>query len=158
SFALDPRIVAAQAALPGSLKDSPLLDSWIRVDASGAITVFTGKAELGQGIKTALIQLAADELAVMPSQIELVTADTARTPTEGVTAGSQSMQNSGTAIRNAAAQARALLLRSASAKLGVAEADLEAENGSVRARDGRSLGYGELASGDALHVNAVAQS
>src|SRR4051794_33137249 len=46
-------------ALPGSLKNAPLLDSWIRIDANGAITVFTGKAELGQGIKTALIQVAA---------------------------------------------------------------------------------------------------
>jgi len=156
AFALDPRFVAAQAALPGRLKDSPLLDAWIRIDASAAITVFTGKAELGQGIKTALIQLAADELAVSPAQIELVTADTARTPNEGVTAGSQSMQNSGTAIRNAAAQARALLVRSASAKLGVPEADLEAANGSVRARDGRTLSYGQLAAGEALHVNAVA--
>jgi nicotinate dehydrogenase subunit B len=158
SFALDPRLVAAQAALPGSLKDSPLLDSWIRIDASGAISVFTGKVELGQGIKTALIQLAADELAVAPSQIELVTADTARTPNEGVTAGSQSMQNSGTAIRNAAAQARALLVRSASTKLGVPESELEAANGVVRAKDGRSAGYGELAAGEALHVSAVAQS
>ena len=158
SFALDPRIATAQGALPGSLRDSPLLDSWIRIDASGAITVFTGKAELGQGIKTALIQLAADELVVAPSQIDLVTADTARTPNEGVTAGSQSMQNSGTAIRNAAAQARALLVRQASAKLGVPEGELEATNGTVRAKDGRSATYGELAAGEALHVNAVAQS
>jgi CO/xanthine dehydrogenase Mo-binding subunit len=158
SFALDPHIAAAQAALPGSLKDSPLLDSWIRIDANGAITVFTGKAELGQGIKTALIQLAAEELAVSPTQIELVTADTARTPNEGVTAGSQSMQNSGTAIRNAAAQARALLVRSASTRLGVPETALEAVNGSVRTSDGRNLSYGELAAGEALHVNAVPQS
>ncbi len=157
-FALDPRIAAAQAALPGSLRDSPLIDSWIRIDASGSITVFTGKAELGQGIKTALIQVAAEELAVAPSQIELVTADTARTPNEGVTAGSQSMQNSGTAIRNAAAQARALLVRSASAKLGAPEGELEAVNGTVRAKDGRSATYGELAAGEALHVNALAQS
>src|SRR5690349_3583905 len=158
SFALDPRIAAAQGALPGSLKDSPLLDSWIRIDGNGAITVFTGKAELGQGIKTALIQVAADELAVSPSQIELVTADTARTPNEGVTAGSQSMQNSGTAIRNAAAQVRAILVRSASQKLGVSDADLEASSGAVRAKDGRSVSYGELAAGEALHVNALAQS
>ena len=58
------------------------------------ITVFTGKAELGQGIKTALLQVAAEELAVDPRQIDLITADTARTPNEGYTAGSQSMQDS----------------------------------------------------------------
>ena len=49
---------------PGSLKDAPFLDSWIRVDANGAITVFTGKAELGQGIRTAITQVAAEELEV----------------------------------------------------------------------------------------------
>ncbi len=48
--------------LPGSLKQTPYLNSWIRLDADGAITVFTGKAELGQGIKTALMQIAAEEL------------------------------------------------------------------------------------------------
>src|SRR4029079_5685875 len=101
---------------PGSLKDTPLLDSWIRVDAAGGITVFTGKAELGQGIKTARTQTAAERRVVEPARIRLVTADTGRTPDEGYTAGSQSMQNSGTAIQNAAAQVRALLLRQAAAR------------------------------------------
>ena len=68
--------VLAQAPprLPGSLRRSPKLDAWLRVDANG-ITVFTGKAELGQGIKTALLQVAAEELGVEPSQIEFITAD-----------------------------------------------------------------------------------
>src|SRR5580692_2131632 len=51
-------------ALPGSLKEAPLLDAWIRIDRDGTITVFTGKAELGQGIRTALLQIAAEELVV----------------------------------------------------------------------------------------------
>ena len=106
AFAMAPRVLAreggaaqkpAAPGLPGSLKAAPFLDAWIRVDASGQITVFTGKAELGQGIKTALIQVAAEELDVAPSAIRLITADTARTPNEGVTAGSHSMQDSGTA-------------------------------------------------------------
>ena len=92
--------------LPGSLKDSPLLDSWIRIGADGSITVFTGKAELGQGIKTALMQIAAEQLGVDPAAITLVTADTGQTPNEGYTAGSHSMQDSGTAILHAAAQRR----------------------------------------------------
>ncbi|MDB5445357.1 MAG: Isoquinoline 1-oxidoreductase, partial [Phenylobacterium sp.] len=87
--------------LPGSLKTTPLLDAWIRIDPAGRITVFTGKAELGQGIKTALIQVAAEELDVPPAAIQLITADTGRTPNEGLTAGSHSMQDSGTAILNA---------------------------------------------------------
>ena len=76
--------------LPGSLRTTPLLDAWIRIDGDG-ITVFTGKAELGQGIRTALVQVAAEELGVEPSQITLITADTARTPNEGFTSGSQSI-------------------------------------------------------------------
>ena len=68
----------------GQSENAPLLDSWIRIDAQGTITVFTGKAELGQGVKTALIQVAAEELAVEPRAIHLVTADTARTPNEGL--------------------------------------------------------------------------
>ena len=166
SFALFPRLACAQqspapgggTALPGSLKDAPWLDSWIRVDADGRITVFTGKAELGQGIKTALIQIAAEELGVEPGRIELVTADTARTPDEGYTAGSQSMQNSGTAIQSAAAQARAVLLRLAAARLNVPELQLEARSGAVRASDGRSIAYEELVAGEALHVKAEPQS
>ena len=89
-FALSRRAEAQEdkPALPGSLAKAPLLDSWIRVGADGHVTLFTGKAELGQGIKTALIQIAAHELAVAPATIDIVTADTARTPDEGVTAGS----------------------------------------------------------------------
>ena len=100
--------------------------------------MFTGKAELGQGIKTALIQVAAEELVVEPARIELVTADTARTPDEGYTAGSHSMQDSGTAILHAAAQARALLLAELAAKrLGVPAEQLTVRDGGDRA-DGRT--------------------
>ena len=102
SFALDPRGFAQDqhqaVKLPGSLNTSRFLDAWIRVDAEG-VTVFTGKAELGQGIKTAILQVAAEELSVALSRIRLVTADTAQTPNEGFTSGSQSMQQSATAIR-----------------------------------------------------------
>ena len=97
----------AARALPGSLKTSPFLDSWIRIDANGSISVLTGKAELGQGIKTALLQVAAEELDVALSSLTMITADTARTANEGYTSGSHSMQDSGTAIRQAAAQVRA---------------------------------------------------
>ncbi|HEV7816299.1 MAG TPA: molybdopterin cofactor-binding domain-containing protein, partial [Janthinobacterium sp.] len=86
---------AQDASLPGSLKKQPLLDGWIRIGADGSIVVFTGKAELGQGIKTALLQVAAEELVVAPARITLVTADTELTPNEGYTAGSHSMQDSG---------------------------------------------------------------
>ena len=77
---------------PGSLKTSPYLDSWIRIDADGSITVFTGKAELGQGFKTAFQQIAAEELDVPFASLKVVTADTELTANEGYTSGSNSMQ------------------------------------------------------------------
>jgi CO/xanthine dehydrogenase Mo-binding subunit len=150
SFSLRGAALAEDAkALPGSLAKAPLLDSWIRIDADGAITVCTGKAELGQGVKTALIQIAAEELEVAPAEITLITADTGRTPDEGFTAGSQSMQNSGTAIRNAAAQVRLLLVAEAARRRNVAPETLKAADKKVG-----GFGYGELAAAIDLHVEA----
>lgn len=143
---------------PGSLDDDPFLDSWIKISSDDTVTVFTGKAELGQGIRTALLQLAAEELDVEPGEITFVTADTGRTPDEGFTAGSQSMQNSGTAIRNAAAQVRALLVAEAARRWSVEPAALRTEGRAVIAADGRRFGYGALVSGQLLHVEAVPQS
>ncbi|EWY39009.1 aldehyde dehydrogenase [Skermanella stibiiresistens SB22] len=130
--------------LPKALGADPALESWIRIDADGAITVFTGKAELGQGIRTALIQVAAEELSVTPADITLVTADTGRTPNESFTAGSQSMQESGTAILHAAAQVRAILLGLAAERLGLPAERLTIANAAVTAPGGGSLGFGEL--------------
>lgn len=142
------------ASLPGSLARAPYLDGWIRIDARGQVTAFTGKAELGQGIKTALLQVTADELAVPLEQLQLVTADTARTPNEGYTAGSHSMQDSGTALRNAAAQVRELLVAEAARRLGIEADRLSAASGAVSSPDGRKLTYGELVSDSLLHVQA----
>ncbi len=155
--ALSSRGTAVDTALPGSLRSTPMLDSWLRIDARG-ITVFTGKAELGQGIETALIQVAAEELVVEPAAITLVTADTARTPDEGYTAGSHSMQGSGTAIMNAAAQAREILLGLASERLQQPRAELKAAQGAVVAPDGRRLAYADLVSERTLHVRAEPRS
>src|ERR1700756_2056790 len=139
---------------PGGLKTSPYLDSWIRIDADGSITVFTGKAELGQGFKTAFQQIAAEELDVPFASLKVVTADTKLTPNEGYSSGSNSTKDSGTAIQNAAAQARALLVAEAAKRFDVAADALRTENGSVVGTDGRRLSYGELVAGDMLHVQA----
>jgi nicotinate dehydrogenase subunit B len=144
--------------LPGSLQHAPLLDSWIRIDANGRVTVFTGKAELGQGIKTALLQVAAEEIEVPFEELNLVTADTGLTADEKFTAGSHSLQDSGTAIRHAAAQVREILIGEAARRLGVPAGQLRAERGAVLAPDGRRFGYGELVAGALLHVEAQAQS
>ena len=165
SFSCAPRVLAQQppqgggaGTLPGSLKQSPFLDAWLRVEADGSITVFTGKAELGQGIKTALLQVAAEQLDVPFAALKLVTADTARTANEGYTSGSQSMQESGTAILHAAAQARAILVGEAARRFGVSPDQVKTEDGVARAPDGRTLRYGELVSNELLHVQAQPQS
>ena len=162
SFSLSDAFAQEHAAAgapkpPGSLATSPYLDAWIRIDADG-ITAFTGKAELGQGFKTAFQQIAAEELDVPFEAIKVVTADTGRTANEGYTAGSHSMQDSGTAILNAAAQVRALLIAEAARRLDLPAENLRTENGSVVAPNGQRLGYGDLVAGDMLHVQAEVKS
>jgi CO/xanthine dehydrogenase Mo-binding subunit len=100
-----PGVLAQEASpprLPGSLQTNRMLDGWLRINADGTVTVFTGKCELGQGILTALAQIASDELDVAYERIEMVSADTARTPNEGMTAGSQSVENPARARRGQA--------------------------------------------------------
>ncbi|OAF15149.1 aldehyde dehydrogenase [Bradyrhizobium centrolobii] len=149
---------AGAPSRPGSLARAPYLDSWIRIDADGSITAFTGKAELGQGIRTALQQIAAEELDVPFESLTLVTADTKLTANEGYTAGSHSMQDSGTAIQNAAAQVRDLLLEEASRRLRQPVETLRTENGTVVNQDGMRLTYGELVAFELLHVQAQSSS
>jgi CO/xanthine dehydrogenase Mo-binding subunit len=164
SFALSEALAEDQAAPaaapkpPGSLATSPYLDSWIRIDADGSITAFTGKAELGQGFKTAFQQVAAEELDVPFASLKVITADTRRTANEGYTAGSHSMQDSGTAIQNAAAQVRELLAEEAARRLNLPVENFRTENGAVIAPDGQRFGYGDLVAGDMLHVQAQAKS
>jgi nicotinate dehydrogenase subunit B len=156
AFAQDQGAPAASPAPspPGSLKAAPFLDSWVRIDADGSITVFTGKAELGQGFKTAFQQIAAEELDVAFESLKVITADTHRTANEGFTSGSNSVHDSGVAVQNAAAQARELLIAQAARRIGLPAENLCTENGAVISPDGQRLGYGELVAGDMLHVQA----
>ncbi len=155
SFALTPLAaqVMAQTAtltpLPGSMNTYRRLQGWLQVGADGLVTIFSGKVELGQGIATALIQIVADELDVPMDRVRLVSGDTARSPNEGVTAGSLSIEQSGVALRHAAAEARALLIAAARERLGnrlPAEAILGTADGFVTAQGGERMAYGELAS------------
>src|SRR4051812_26972633 len=130
---------AAQSSLPGSLSNNRMLNAWLRIDPDGTVTIFSGKIELGQGIGTALTQIAADELDVDLKRVRIIQGDTALTPNEGQTAGSQSVQDSGTAVRLACAEARELLLSAAAAKLGTK--DLRVVDGTING----SLTYWTLA-------------
>ena len=158
AFAFSPRPAAAQAAgLPGSLANNRMLDAWLRIEADGSATIFAGKVELGQGILTALRQIAAEELDLPLARVAIVSGDTARTPDEGHTAGSQSIEYGGTAIRLACAEARALLIDQAARRLGVAADSLGVADGVVVAPDGRKAGYGELSAAFDLHREATAK-
>jgi nicotinate dehydrogenase subunit B len=143
---------------PGSLKQAPFLDSWVRIDADGSITVFTGKSELGQGFKTAFQQIAAEELDVPFASLKVITADTRFTANEGYTSGSNSTKDSGTAIQNAAAQVRELLVAEAARRLDLPVENLRTENGEVISPDGRRLRYGDLVAAEMLHVQAQPKS
>ncbi len=131
--------------LPGSLNNNRMLSAWLAINADGTATVMTGKVELGQGILTALSQVAAEELDLPLARVKIISGDTGRTPNEGQTAGSQSVENSGTALRLAGAEVRAMLLELAAKKLGVAADSLKVADGTITAADGRKVTYGELA-------------
>ena len=145
-FALAPKLALAQERprLPGSLNTNRRLDAWLAIEPNGRVTIFTGKIELGQGIGTALTQIAADELDVKLERIDVVHGDTARTPNEGQTAGSLSVEQSGTALRFACAEARDILVSAAATKLGAAAAELKMSDGTITAPGGASTTYWEL--------------
>jgi len=144
AFSLDPKLARGQERLPGSLQNNRRLDGWIRINADGSATIFTGKVELGQGILTALAQIAAEELDLPLSRVKMISGDTGQTPNEGQTAGSQSVENSGTALRMAGAEVRAILIDLAAKRLGVPADQLTLADGMIAAPDGRKVGYGDL--------------
>jgi CO/xanthine dehydrogenase Mo-binding subunit len=134
--------------LSASFAKNPELDSWLQIHGDGRITVCTGKVELGQKLKTAFTVIAAEELDVDPGRITVRTAATDGAPNEGYTSGSNSMEDSGTAIRQAAAEARKVLLDLASAHLGAPPDKLEITDGEISAGgSGPRVTYWELMGG-----------
>jgi nicotinate dehydrogenase subunit B len=160
AFSLDPRAALGQqpTALPGSLQGNRKLDSWIRINADGTATVFSGKVELGQGVLTALRQIAAEELDLPLARVAMISGDTGQTPNEGQTAGSQSIEYSGTALRMAGAEVRGILLDLAARKLGLAADQLTVADGVIAAPDGRKVGYGDLVANLDLNREATAKT
>jgi CO/xanthine dehydrogenase Mo-binding subunit len=144
--------------LPGSLRATPFLDAWVRIDKEHGVTVYTGKVELGTGVRTALLQIAAERLEVNPGLINFITADTALTPNEGYTAGSHTILDSGTALFNAAAQVRQLLVESAARQWQLEPSTLSTRDAVIVAADGRSMPYTEAIAGVDLHRYASVQS
>src|SRR3954453_11926286 len=132
SFALSGRGPAFAQGAPGAGKTVALneVDGFLAIGANGRVTVFSGKVDLGTGVRTALTQMAAEELDVPLDQVRVVQGDTALTPDQGPTYGSLSVQIGGVQIRQAAATARQQLLELAAQKLGVASGDLITAEGS----------------------------
>jgi CO/xanthine dehydrogenase Mo-binding subunit len=117
--------------IPDNLAANPRLATWIGLDVPGSVLVRVGKVELGQGILTALAQIAADELDVALDRIVMRAVDTAHSPDEGPTVGSMSVQGSGAALRQVCAEVRAILLAAASASSGIKAADLVVTDGTI---------------------------
>jgi CO/xanthine dehydrogenase Mo-binding subunit len=127
------------------------VSAWLHVDAQGGVTVFTGKVEVGQNIRTSLTQAVADELHVAPTSISLVMGDTSRTPFDAGTFGSRTTPLMAPQLRGAAAAAREALIDLAAARLAVDRTSLKAADGQVRHQpSGGSVTYGELTRGERI--------
>jgi CO/xanthine dehydrogenase Mo-binding subunit len=131
--------------LPPSLQANPRLGDWLSILPSGVVEVRSGKVELGQGVLTALAQIAAEELDVDVARVRMTAAATGTSPNEGYTAGSLSIQHSGAALRLASAEARAVYLDVAAAHWQVSADTLVVADGMIAAPDGRTTTYWELA-------------
>jgi len=135
---------AARGATAGP-PDPKQVDTWLAIHADNTATVYIGFAELGQGNSTALLQVAAEELDLDMSQIKTVRLDTNVTPNQGGTYSSASIQRGGPQVRTAAAEARAALLKMASAKLDAPVGLLVVSKGVVSVKGGsKSVTYGQL--------------
>src|ERR1044071_1711623 len=122
-------------ALPALLQQNPVLNQWVGFPEVGKVLISTGRVEIGQGVLTAMRQIAAEELGVDPARIVLQTGDTALTPNVGYTAGSQSIQFGGVALRLVCDEVREMFFDRAAASFGY-------ERGGLAVRDGAILDSG----------------
>jgi hypothetical protein len=139
---------------PGRRRGTPQdFNAFLRIAEDGSVTGFTGKAELGQGVTTAMAQLLAEELDAPVASITMVMGDTDLCPWDMGTFGSMSVRFLGPVFRQAAAEARAVLVALAVEALGADAAELVTRDGAVMVAgdESRRIGYGELARGQAIH-------
>jgi len=136
------------------------LDDWLAIGTDGTITAFSGKVELGTGVRTALAQIVAEELDVPLERVQMVMGDTALTPDEGYTAGSMTIHSSGTTLRHAAAEARRAMLEMASEQLDANLEELSIQNGVITvAQDPeRAVTYADLMGGKLFQLQVTDQA
>src|SRR5258706_478597 len=150
------RLAMSGESLPTSLRGNPRLSQWLHFRADGVVEVRSGKVEIGQGILTALAQIVAGELDVAAGRIRMIRASTGESRNEGVTSGSLSVQDSGKALRYACAEARAIFLAAAAARLGEPGDALHVRDGEIVAASGKRSSYWELADAGLLERDATA--
>jgi CO/xanthine dehydrogenase Mo-binding subunit len=126
------------------------VEGFIALLPNGRVEVFSGKVDLGTGVKTALSQMVAEELDVPVSKIDLIQGDTFLTPDQGPTYGSLSIQNGGAQLRQAAATLKAALAKEAAQQFNVKASELKWSEGQVQSPDGRKVFYQELMGDQAL--------
>jgi nicotinate dehydrogenase subunit B len=153
-----PRALLAQAARTDVRQVDPRqLDSWIAITADGSVTAYTGKCELGQGMYTAQLQLIAEELSVPLARVTLIQCDTAVTPDQGTTSGSQSHPTNFNErnLAQAAATAHEALLRLASQRFAVPADQLAVSDGVISAKTdaAKRVSYGELVGGRTFNLS-----
>jgi CO/xanthine dehydrogenase Mo-binding subunit len=132
-----------------------VLSRWLGFERTGEVRLSPGKVEIGQGIASALAQIAADELDVALSRVRVAPVDTGTSPDEEVTSGSLSIQDSGAAVRQAAADIRALCVAAAASRFGVPVNAVSVVDGSLRGPGNLGLSYWELAGSVDLDVPAT---
>ena len=142
----------------GDLRNNPVLDSWIRINADGTVNLMIGKVELGQGIVTAFAQIAAEQLDVDIERLDILSGDTFHAPDQGTTAGSNSMPAGYGALQQVAAEVRGIMLELASARLDVPVDQLTVDDGTVSGPNGATTTYWDLIEGDTLHREATGQA
>lgn len=143
--------------LPSSLAREPRIDAWLQVLEGGRIRVLTGKIEIGQGIRIAIAQVAAEELSTHPDRVEVHLAETEVTPNERYTSGSVSIEHSAMSVRHAAAAARDILLQRAAKRFDTDPEQLVLEDGRVKPEDGSSeLPFAEVLDGKQIEEEVTA--
>jgi CO/xanthine dehydrogenase Mo-binding subunit len=143
---------AGTAAMAFGATKPPLiateLDSWLAIAADGGVTVFFGKMDMGQGTDVAIAQIVAEELDIAFEKVTVIMCDTATTVNQGGASGSTGVQRGGAALRNAAAEARMVMLEAASTKLGVPADQLTVDNGVIMGKDAaKKISYADLIGG-----------
>jgi len=150
-----PPPAAPGPGLPADLAATPVLRRWLDFGVDGVVTIATGKVEYGQGVWTALAQIAAEELDVRLARVRVAPVSTDASPDEGLTAGSRSIEDSGAALRQACAQARRAVLAAAAERLGTDPAGLGVRDGEiVTASGGTGLSYWSLGAPGLLDAEA----